>query len=426
MNSHYVAMEDHKDPVSVVSKQLKIAGGMVGVALATFTGLFASPHFFSSDPGFSMPAFFPKDGMDKALNTPSPPTPLQPHRPGDPLSLFLYSGDIPAPLTTDASSTPAWAYGAKQEGFLPEGGGARQLAAVETGSPGEYVKGTLLTYPSSVFDAKLRVADEKWGTLRRGIVKAVTSDGSIKKAYWYFHSPPKGLPKAPFPPPPVKRSFDWGRWYKTAKFFNGNPFLGVVPFMPKRNMSIPLDKLGSQASTLVDFSSPSFSLEESFGVLDDVVMGGLSLSKMRLEGPYLVLEGETVSERGGFCSVRTKNAAVPFNLSSYYALSFACSSSPPQTLKFILRDESDWNSIAFQTEFKATEELNQIVLPLADFVPVKTGRRVDVNDMAWRHMKQGSILSVQIMISKFTFLDQLNSGYREGPFKITVGSIRAI
>ena len=77
-------------------------------------------------------------------------------------------------------------------------------------------------------------------------------------------------------------------------------------------------------ATLLTYDKRDFDLV--WKVLDDVVMGGKSLSSAKVvegyDGNYVRFSGETNTDGGGFCSVRTKNFEPPFDLSNYNGLVF--------------------------------------------------------------------------------------------------------
>lgn len=72
----------------------------------------------------------------------------------------------------------------------------------------------------------------------------------------------------------------WQRGFETYVRFNGNPLEKVIPFIPKQQTTIDtpqLQKEGMFQNTAVIFKFDEGS-DQIFGVLDDVVMGGKSLS----------------------------------------------------------------------------------------------------------------------------------------------------
>ena len=79
-------------------------------------------------------------------------------------------------------------------------------------------------------------------------------------------------------------------------------------------------------------------------------MGGKSFSNATIEnenGPYIRFEGFTDTNGGGFCSVRTKNFASPLDLSEFKGITFRARSLKNFNYKLNLRDEENWDSIAW-------------------------------------------------------------------------------
>ena len=100
-----------------------------------------------------------------------------------------------------------------------------------------------------------------------------------------------------------KSSFQFGRFVKTLNYFSQlNPFSRVVDrFMPKG-----IVKQIPPGDVIWTPSSNAFELE--FGILDDVVMGGASESKIA-SGKDFTGKWEgivTTANNGGFAGIRTK------------------------------------------------------------------------------------------------------------------------
>lgn len=145
----------------------------------------------------------------------------------------------------------------------------------------------------------------------------------------------------------------WQRGFETYVRFNGNPLEKVVPFIPKQKTTIDtpqLQKEGMFQNTAVIFKYDK-NLDDIFGVLDDVVMGGKSLSQATIENEggesFVKFAGFTDTNGGGFCSVRTKNFSSPLDLSEYKGITFKARSLKNFNYKINLRDEENWDSIAW-------------------------------------------------------------------------------
>ena len=79
-------------------------------------------------------------------------------------------------------------------------------------------------------------------------------------------------------------------------------------------------------------------------------MGGKSQSDATIQnddGSYIKFEGVTDTNGGGFCSVRTKNFSAPLDLSEFKGITFRARSLKNFNYKLNLRDEENWDSIAW-------------------------------------------------------------------------------
>lgn len=144
----------------------------------------------------------------------------------------------------------------------------------------------------------------------------------------------------------------WQRGFETYVKFNGNPLEKVLPFIPKQVTTIDTPKIqkeGMFQNTAILFKYDQ-NFDQIFGVLDDVVMGGKSQSNATIEnddGSYIKFEGVTDTNGGGFCSVRTKNFSSPLDLSEFNGITFRARSLKNFNYKLNLRDEENWDSIAW-------------------------------------------------------------------------------
>ena len=106
--------------------------------------------------------------------------------------------------------------------------------------------------------------------------------------------------------------------------------------------------LGKEA-TLLTYDKRDFDLV--WKVLDDVVMGGKSLSSAKViegyDGNCVRFSGHIHTDGGGFCSVRTKNFEPTFDLTNYIGLVFYAKSDKTLKYKFTLRDEENWDAVSW-------------------------------------------------------------------------------
>lgn len=166
----------------------------------------------------------------------------------------------------------------------------------------------------------------------------------------------------------------------------------------------------------------------AWGALDDVVMGGVSESTFIIDttggekgGPAGLFKGVvSTTNNGGFTSIRTKNFSVPEDLSSYDGLELRLKGDG-RRYKLIVRTGRDWDTVGYTASFDTTEgQWQSIRLPFSSFVPVFRARTVsDAPPFDPR-----SIVSLQLMFSKFEYDGKLNPTFVEGPFQLPVSSIR--
>jgi uncharacterized protein YbjT (DUF2867 family) len=173
---------------------------------------------------------------------------------------------------------------------------------------------------------------------------------------------------------------------------------------------------------LFDFTKPSNELENIWGAVDDVVMGGVSQSQIQLVEQTALFSGNvSTANSGGFASVRTKNFTPPFHLSGYEGVKLRLKGDG-QRYKFLLRTEAQWDGVAYSFSFD-TEANTWITvsIPFAEMIPVfraktlKDGAPIDAN----------KICSFQLMLSKFEYDGELNPKFTPGGFALQVESIQA-
>eukprot|EP00808_Paulinella_micropora_P015364 g14165.t1 len=162
------------------SKPFKALGGMLmATAFAAGAGLrsiYTGGRVQNAQPHF----FLPKDGVDKVLVTGASLSPLNLIQRLGGASAIYVATNVPPPQLDSGKAVPGWVYGASSIEF------AGKTIPVPTGSPGDVLRGTLLTWPGGDFAAALKTADDIFGGMRRGIVNVVKEDGTAEKAYWYY------------------------------------------------------------------------------------------------------------------------------------------------------------------------------------------------------------------------------------------------
>jgi uncharacterized protein YbjT (DUF2867 family) len=179
----------------------------------------------------------------------------------------------------------------------------------------------------------------------------------------------------------------------------------------------------SESNIRLERNTPSSAdLQSTWGAVDDVVMGGVSESNIRLETNYAVFSGNVSTENsGGFASVRTRNFDPSLNLSNYQGIELRVKGDG-QRYKFFVRTEDKWDGIGYAHSFDTiANEWLTIQVPFRDLVPIF--RAKTVNEAAPIDTTQ--ICSFQLMLSKFEYDRVLNPRFTPGLFSLQVASISA-
>ena len=160
-----------------------------------------------------------------------------------------------------------------------------------------------------------------------------------------------------------------------------------------------------------------------WGSLDDVVMGGVSASAWEEEGSLGVWKGVVRTEsNGGFCGVRTRAFSPPLNLETCQGIRVRIRGDG-QRYKFIIRDSTEWNGIAWSVSFDTRDgQWTNVDLPFSGFKPTKFARTLD----GVRPFQKNSVTAFQFTLSKFEYNGDLNPSFRTGPFRFEVESVSAI
>jgi len=172
---------------------------------------------------------------------------------------------------------------------------------------------------------------------------------------------------------------------------------------------------------LFDFTQPDANLHATWGAVDDVVMGGVSESGIRLADGYALFSGNVSTDNsGGFASVRTRNFEPSFNLSNYRGIELRVKGDG-QRYKLFLRTEAKWDGVGYAYSFDTiADEWMTIQVPFQELVPIF--RAKTVNDAP---LDTTQICSLQLMLSKFEYDKALNPRFRSGLFSLQVESISA-
>jgi hypothetical protein len=172
-------------------------------------------------------------------------------------------------------------------------------------------------------------------------------------------------------------------------------------------------------ASLVDLCHPTPTLKDLWGALDDVVMGGVSSSQVQWRQAMVFTGTVSTANSGGFASIRTRNVEPPINLSQWQGTVLHLQGDG-QRYKWILRDSSGWDSLAYSHSFdtQATTPI-AIQIPFQDMVATFRARsQPDASPLQPAH-----ICSMQLMLSKFEYDGALNPTFEAGGFQLAVSRI---
>jgi hypothetical protein len=181
------------------------------------------------------------------------------------------------------------------------------------------------------------------------------------------------------------------------------------------------DLLNRPGQLIFDFTNPTSDLKEVWGALDDVVMGGVSQSSIRLNGNGAVFSGTvSTANSGGFVSIRTRNFEPPLDLSQAEGIEL-CVKGDGNRYKLLLRSESGWDSLAYSYSFDTVPNAQMMLrVPFAALVPVF--RAKTVQDA--QPFDSSRVYAFQLMLSKFEYDGALNPHFSPGTFQLQVKFIK--
>ncbi|NEP13492.1 MAG: NAD(P)H-binding protein [Symploca sp. SIO2C1] len=173
---------------------------------------------------------------------------------------------------------------------------------------------------------------------------------------------------------------------------------------------------------LFDFKNPSKDLKANWGAVDDVVMGGVSESSIRLITNAALFTGNvSTANSGGFVSVRTRNFEPTLNLSEYEGIELRVKGDGGR-YKLILRAESKWDGVSYCCSFDTEQDRwIDVHIPFAQLIPVfraKTLKDAPAFDSS-------QVYALQLMLSKFEYDGALNPKFEPGSFALEVETIKA-
>lgn len=174
--------------------------------------------------------------------------------------------------------------------------------------------------------------------------------------------------------------------------------------------------------TIFDFTKPSQDLKETWGALDDVVMGGTSESSIILtENTALFTGNVSTANSGGFASVRTRNFESAIDLTGFSGIQLRVKGDGKR-YKLIVRSESKWDGIGYCYSFDTVYNIwITVTIPFEKLIPVFRAKTVKDGSQ----LNTGSIYSFQLMLSKFEYDGALNPKFTPGIFQLQLESVKA-
>jgi hypothetical protein len=218
--------------------------------------------------------------------------------------------------------------------------------------------------------------------------------------------------------------FNFNQLAKTLSYFEAVPILSDLQRMFQSTPPPPQPQIVLSASgdkVLFDFKT-QIDLPQTWGAVDDVVMGGVSESGIvkTIEGA-LFTGNVSTDQSGGFVSVRTRNFPEPLDLSAYQGLELRLKGDGNR-YKFFLRSTLGWDTVAYAYAFDTVAgDWITVRVPFAQMVAVQRAKTLtNAPPVDTRNLR-----SFQLMLSKFEYDGQLNPRFTAGRFSLSMESIRA-
>lgn len=173
---------------------------------------------------------------------------------------------------------------------------------------------------------------------------------------------------------------------------------------------------------IFDFANPDIDFQETWGTVNDVVMGGVSQSQIRLAENRAIFTGiVSTDNNGGFASVRTRNFEPPMDLSDYEGIEIRVTGDGKR-YKFITRCEGKWDGVGYCYSFDTIHDYpTTIRIPFQDLIPVFRAKTVQEASQ----FDSTKVYSMQLMLSKFEYDGELNPKFEAGSFKLEIEYIKA-
>lgn len=176
------------------------------------------------------------------------------------------------------------------------------------------------------------------------------------------------------------------------------------------------------ANPIFDFGDEE-ATRKTWGILDDVVMGGVSQSTARSVRGALLFSGVVSTQNnGGFASSRTADFDSPLDLTGFDGFQLRVRGDG-QRYKMVIRCERKWDGVGFCYSFDTKRDEWAVVnVPFAECRPVFRGRTVTTG--GGRTLDARNIVAVQLMLSKFEYDGELNPSFTPGKFSLLVARVQ--
>ena len=210
-----------------------------------------------------------------------------------------------------------------------------------------------------------------------------------------------------------RQPWDLGRFIQTLTYFEALPILNW--FQKMFPMFTPPPPPQLQAGVIFDFRQPSPDLSQTWGALDDIVMGGVSASSIQAQSESALFTGTvSTANSGGFASVRTRNFDPVLNLSNYTGIELRVQGDG-QRYKFLIRDADTWDSVAYAYSFDTVaNQWMDVRVPFTAMTPVFRAKTVPDGPP----LNTAQVRSFQLMLSKFEYDGVLNPHFQAGEFRL--------
>jgi hypothetical protein len=221
-----------------------------------------------------------------------------------------------------------------------------------------------------------------------------------------------------------RQGWDLGRFVQTLAYFESIPVVSDIqrmfqPQQPPPSPSVIVQANGN--SVVFDFvnGNANQDLAQTWGAVDDVVMGGVSNSQVVASPQGAIFTGNVSTDNsGGFASVRTRNFEPALNWGRYSGVELNVRGDG-QRYKFLLRSDLGWDSVAFAHSFDTIAgQWTTVKIPFSTLIPVFRAKTLPDTVI-----NPASIRSVQLMLSKFEYDRALNPKFTAGKFELIISSI---